>query len=286
MTDKSAEYRVIINEGTAEIFFYRQKRDLSRFFRDEGDGGSIDGEILDSLIQKTKEKLSGKAEITGWSAADEIVISLDISKNGPKSADEFIEAFLDSMAEYYEENEMHVTRMFGSYVHLKRESGELRAVKATPIPIRYCPLMTNLLTEVGGETAVSLLKSVSDEDISVQTEMMCRLINDVVIKGGYFDTSRPLNSCEANVLFGASETMSTAFRSGLLDAAVIVSNNLGTIITTNDSNTQGAVKRMTGLFLTSPAKEIMNTAYEASIIPVFPHSAAIDQTAEIGRAHV
>ena len=67
---------------------------------------------------------------------------------------------------------------------------------------------------------------------------MCELIDEVVIKGGYFDTSRPLNSCEVNVLFGASETMSSAFEAGLIDAAVIVSNNLGTIITTDQSNTQ------------------------------------------------
>lgn len=107
--------------------------------------------------------------------------------------------------------------------------------------------------------------------------MMCSLINEVVIRGGYFDTSRPLNSCEANVLFGASEMMSTAFRSGILDAAVIVSNNLGTIITTDDRNTQGAVQRMTGLFLTSPSREIVDTALKAKIIPVFPHTAIIDQ---------
>jgi hypothetical protein len=47
--------------------------------------------------------------------------------------------------------------------------------------------------------------------------------------------------------------MTSAFQSNLIDAAVIVSNNLGTIITTNASSTQGSVKRMTGLFYTSPS---------------------------------
>lgn len=63
----------------------------------------------------------------------------------------------------------------------------------------------------------------------------------------------------------------------MLDAAVIVSNNLGTIITTNETNTQGAVKRMTGLFYTSPSEDINNRTNDAKIIPVFPYSANIDQ---------
>ena len=125
--------------------------------------------------------------------------------------------------------------------------------------------------------ASELLLSLDQTDKEFQTQKMCELINKVVIDGGYFDTSRPLNSCEANVLFGASETMSSAFKNGLIDAAVIVSNNLGTIITTNETNTQGAVKRMTGLFLTSPSKELLETAQESGIIPVFPHTAVIDQ---------
>ena len=114
--------------------------------------------------------------------------------------------------------------------------------------------------------------------------MMCNLINNIVIKGGYFDTSRPLNSCEANVLFGASETIASAFKNDMLDAAVIVSNNLGTIITTNNTNTQGAVKRMTGLFYTSPSENIMNEARESKILPVFPYSANIDQIIGVKQA--
>ena len=186
--------------------------------------------------------------------------------------------------EYYSICEMHITRMFGSYILLQRNGSKLEAVKATPIPIQYCPLMVKLLEEVGGEVALTLLETLKTEDKELQAKAMCHLINEVVIKGGYFDTSRPLNSCEANVLFGASEIMSSAFKSNLIDAAVIVSNNLGTIITTNDSNTQGAVKRMTGLFYTSPSEEILRTAKEADIVPVFPVSASIDQLEGVRKA--
>lgn len=190
----------------------------------------------------------------------------------------------ECVRDYYSEHEMHITRMFGSYILLGKEGGKLNALKATPIPIQYCPLMVKLLKEVGGDYALTLLETLQTEDIELQTRMMCHLIDEIVIKNGYFDTNRPLNSCEANVLFGASETMSSAFQDGMIDAAVIVSNNLGTIITTNDSNTQGAVKRMTGLFYTSPSKEIVDTAKKAGIIPVYPYTATINQLEGVKKA--
>ena len=186
---------------------------------------------------------------------------------------------LDALLAYYEDHPVHITRMFGSYVLIGYdENKNQKALMATPIPIKYCPLMFQLLKEVGGSVAESMLKTLKEEGADkVESQKMCELINQVVIKGGYFDTSRPLNSCEANVLFGASETIYSAFEDGCVDAAVIVSNNLGTIITTNAPGTQGAVKRMTGLFYSSPSKELNETANEAGIIPVFEHFANIDQ---------
>lgn len=201
-----------------------------------------------------------------------------------KNTDPLREFLNQSIRDYYSMRELHITRMFGSYILLQRENEELRAVRTTPIPIQYCPLMVKLLKEVGGEYADTLLETLKTEDEHLQTEMMCNLINEIVIKGGYFDTNRPLNSCEANVLFGASETIASAFKSNLIDAAVIVSNNLGTIITTNDLNTQGAVKRMTGLFYTSPSEKLVNTAVASGIIPVFPYTATIDQVVGVKEA--
>lgn len=190
---------------------------------------------------------------------------------------QLVNLFNNLIRNFYNEKEMHITRMFGSYILLQKENGNLKAVHATPIPIKYCPLMIKLLKEVAGNYVDELISTLQTNDIEMQEKCMCKLINETVIKSGYFDTSRPLNSCEANVLFGASETMSSAFKNNLIDAAVIVSNNLGTIITTNEYNTQGAVKRMTGLFYTTSSKEIVNTAYESGIIPVFPFSGRIDQ---------
>lgn len=195
-----------------------------------------------------------------------------------------VELLNEGIRSFYEQREMHITRMFGSYILLQRINNQLQAVLATEVPIKYCPLMIKLLNEVGKDQAMSLIKAIEKGDKAHQQELMKQLINEVVIKGGYFATNRPLNSCEVNVLFGASETISSAFKSHLIDAAVIVSNNLGTIITTNDTNTQGAVKRMTGLFYTSPSKELATTAEKENIKLVFPYTAQIDMLAGVKKA--
>lgn len=191
---------------------------------------------------------------------------------------------LNIIRDYYSELDIHITRMFGSFILLKKLNGKLTAIKATPIPIKYCPLMIKLLTEIKGDTALKLINNLQNSDDEVKQKLMCDLINEVVIDGGYFDTNRPLNSCEANVLFGASETIASAFKTNMIDASVIVSNNLGTIITTNASNTQGSVKRMTGLFHTSPSQILYNTAINSDIIPIFPFTASIEQLEGIKKA--
>lgn len=191
---------------------------------------------------------------------------------------------LECIRDHDENKNIHITRMFGSYILLANIEGKLKAIAATNIPIEYCPLMYKLLKEVGGPTSENLIAALNTKNKEEQQIAMCELINEVVIKGGYFATNRALNSCEANVLFGASETMASAFQSDLIDAAVIVSNNLGTIITTNAPGTQGAVQRMTGLFYTSPSKQLINTALHENIIPVFPYTAEIDQLEGVKKA--
>lgn len=236
----------------------------------------------DELISQIENILKEQEMIKGGDEHDVDIANncLKVTLPNKKLDDKTLECckrISEEIRNYYDNSAVHITRMFGSYILLKNINGELKAIKATPIPIKYCPLMIKLLKEVGGSLAEKLIASLETTNEEEQTKMMCELINEVVIKGGYFDTNRPLNSCEANVTFGASETMSSAFTSGLIDAAVIVSNNLGTIITTNAPGTQGAVKRMTGLFYTSPNENIVKTAEYEGIIPVFPYSAEIDQ---------
>jgi hypothetical protein len=242
MNKTSAEYAVTQESCGFTLRFKKRSGDLARYFSDFTVPEPITEAVLKQLISQANSKAGGTVTV-GASEIDNTDITLSVAADS-SALEPFIDAFLDALEAFYEAHEAHVTRMFGSFIYLERTDGELRAVRATPVPIRYCPLMKQLLKDVGGETAAKLLSSVEAGDNETQTEKMCSLINEVVIKGGYFDTARALNSCEANVLFGASETMSTAFRSGLLDAAVIVSNNLGTIITIQNTVIHPLTRRM------------------------------------------
>jgi putative methanogenesis marker protein 8 len=279
MLKHNAEYEILEESQYTRIRFKIRVIDFERYFNDFTQADVLSKEEAGRILTAAEETLGAK--VVSDFSLDRHSLNVRIVKT--EKTDLFVSAILNLLQKLYEENEVHITRMFGSFVYLKRIDGQLTAIHATPIPIQYCPLIAKLLTEIGGETATQLLAMVA-KGAPDSAALMCELINEVVIKGGYFDTSRPLNSCELNVLFGASETMSSAFKAGLIDAAVIVSNNLGTIITTNQSNTQGAVKRMTGLFATSPSKELLDTAAKACIIPVFPHTATIDQLEGVKKA--
>ncbi|QSX08410.1 DUF2099 family protein [Alkalibacter rhizosphaerae] len=261
------EYRIQLNRPDVERYFSMPSEEAARYnhWQEAGLTDFIRNQAEGSKIQEIQIE-NGTLIVTG---IDGGVLYQQV---------------LEWIRDHYADKEMHITRMFGSYILLQRLDGRLQAVKATPIPIKYCPLMIQLLKEVGGKVAEELIDSLKDATEEVQSKLMCQLIDEVVIAGGYFDDQRPLNSCESNVLFGASEIMSSAFFSTLLDGAVIVSNNLGTIITTSQTNTQGAVKRMTGLFYTSPSKRIMETASTEDIVPIFPHTARIDQVEGVRKA--
>ena len=192
--------------------------------------------------------------------------------------------FCYRMQETYDKTASHITRMFGSYILIVRRNDELKAIYSTPSPMKYCPLMFKLLREIGGDIADNLLASLKNGKQDEYQKHMLDLINNVVIKGGGFNDNRPLNSCEKNVTFGASEIMSDAMQTGKIDAAVIVSNNLGTVITTTPVTTQGVVKRMTGLFYTTPSPDLVKEAFKNDIIPVFPFTGKIDQVEGVKQA--
>ena len=78
--------------------------------------------------------------------------------------DDIVNIILDALLAYYEEHPVHITRMFGRYVLIGYdENKEAKALMATPIPIKYCPLMFKLLKEVGGSVAESMLATLKSE---------------------------------------------------------------------------------------------------------------------------
>ncbi len=79
---------------------------------------------------------------------------------------------------------------------------------------------------------------------------------------GAFTPERKVVDCEPYVSFGVSETVSTALRYGVLDAAVIVADCLGTVVTDKPHLVQGLGGRISGIVETDPIPEVVEKVEE------------------------
>src|SRR5512136_3178817 len=77
--------------------------------------------------------------------------------------------------------------------------------------------------------------------------------------------------------FGASELLSSAFRAGFIDAAVLACDGAGTVIAPVASLIQGIGGRMSGLVSTSPLPGVIRRIKSAGGYVVDPDDASIDQ---------
>ena len=146
------EYQIFMHEHKSYIFIRKQNRDLSHYFHDSISPDPLNQEVLIRLIMKTEKVMGVKIHIYRKEIEKDIIFETESKEI--KILESFAETFLSELEKFYEEHEAHVTRMFGSFIYLKRVKGELKAIKATPVPIQYCPLMKKLLIEVGGKEAV------------------------------------------------------------------------------------------------------------------------------------
>ncbi len=134
-----------------------------------------------------------------------------------------------------------------------------RVVEVSSPMIRYCPLWAKI-------------RGIEE-------------LNERVIKDNVEFRIRDFGMCtpdrkvelEVFVKFGASETLMTALRKGLLDATVTVCEGAGTVVTSNPALVQGIGARLGGVMETTPVKGILRSITEKGGITLDPP--AIDQPA-------
>ena len=93
------------------------------FFR----GFSFAPETAEGFLVRTLESCADRIKVR----SDENTLTFETADPADETA------CLEAVRSYYETYPVHITRMFGSYVLLVGENGSLRAVRATPIPIRH-----------------------------------------------------------------------------------------------------------------------------------------------------
>jgi putative methanogenesis marker protein 8 len=93
---------------------------------------------------------------------------------------------------------------------------------------------------------------------------------------GQFTEERKIKDSRKYVPFGASEIIMEAMYAGLLDAAVLVCDGAGTVITDDPSIVQGIGGRMSGLLYTVPRKKVINKLKKENATVLDIETAVID----------
>jgi len=84
--------------------------------------------------------------------------------------------------------------------------------------------------------------------------------------------------------FGASEVMMSALDCGLIDAAVVVCEGAGSVISNDGKLVQGMCAQMSGLVETEPIPEIIEGITQRGGVVLYPDTAAIDPVGGFKRA--
>ncbi|MDD1734531.1 MAG: DUF2099 family protein, partial [Methanothrix sp.] len=139
-----------------------------------------------------------------------------------------------------------------------RVEGE-KVIEASDPVIQWCPLFDKIrgIKEVTAESAAA--------------NMVFRIENH-----GMFSPRRKLKM-GTFVGFGASESMMTGIRAGIIDAAVTVCDGAGTVITANPELVQGMGGYISGLAETDPIPEVMEGIRRMDGHVLSPVDGKIDQ---------
>ena len=159
--------------------------------------------------------------------------------------------------------DIHVLKYFSSFVSVS--NGQV--INITEPTLTFCPLAKHLYKDF------SNMRGNDKEAI----ENAIKSAIEAKIKGcGFFTDKRKLSCGDVSILYGASEMLMFALRKKAIDAAVIVCDGAGTVITDKPEVVQGIGARMNSLLLTSPIKGIIKKLETAGCRVVFEHS-LIDQ---------
>ncbi|MDD1737742.1 MAG: DUF2099 family protein [Methanothrix sp.] len=139
-----------------------------------------------------------------------------------------------------------------------RVEGE-KVIEASDPVIQWCPLFDKIrgIKEVTAKSAAA--------------NMVFRIENH-----GMFSSRRKLKM-GTFVGFGASESMMTGIRAGIIDAAVTVCDGAGTVITANPELVQGMGGYISGLAETDPIPEVMEGIRRMDGHVLSPVDGKIDQ---------
>ena len=149
----------------------------------------------------------------------------------------------------------HLLEMAGALIRVK--DGKIEVL--TEPRVRFCPLRSGLYG----------IEVESRETIAGTLQLHMQEL-------GMYGPGRVLELQEKPVSFGASEILTDAMSEGLVDAAVLVCEGAGTLVSARPEVLQAVGAHMTGLVKTGPIKEIQDGLEERGCL-LLDRQCSIDQ---------
>jgi len=159
--------------------------------------------------------------------------------------------------------DIHVLKYFSSFVSVS--CGQV--INITEPTLRFCPLAKHLYKD---------FNNLQSNDKEAIKSAIKSAIESKIKDYGFFTDNRKLFCGDLSVPYGASEMLLFALRRSVIEAAVVVCEGAGTVITEAPEVVQGIGARMNSLLLTSPIKGIIGKLKAAGCRIVF-ENALIDQ---------
>ncbi len=145
---------------------------------------------------------------------------------------------------------------------------EGRVVEVSEPKISYCPFAKRFASPINPVTAEAVQKNIEHRIASF----------------GMCTRNRVVLDDESQVLFGASELLTTSLKNKTVDAAVICCDGAGTVIVTTPSLLQGIGGRMSGLVETVPYAEVIERIEAAGGIVLDKETASLNASAGVAEA--
>ncbi len=164
----------------------------------------------------------------------------------------------------------HVLRYFPSFITVSAG----RVVNITEPSLTSCPLACHFFKD---------FKNSGKPHSKPIKQIIKKAIESQIKEYGFYTSKRLLLIRDITTPYGASEILMCTLKKKEIDAAVIVCDGAGTVITDNGDLVQGIGAKMNSLFLTSPIKKTISRINKLGG-HVVSESAAIDQIKGVERA--
>jgi len=169
------------------------------------------------------------------------------------------------------ERDLHVLKYFSSVITVS----EGQVINVTDPSLRSCPLARHFYPG---------LKDANPESVESLKDAIRKIIESKIRNYGFFTNNRSLHFPKCVVPYGASEMLAASFKNCSIEAAVVVCDGAGTVISRSPETIQGIGARMNTLIFTSPVQGILEKLDNAGCHVVFRDNAWIDQVKGVEKA--